>query len=201
MHRPLCRGPGGRRADGGAEALSRARHRHGREPQGARAGARGGCAVRGHRDRRAGDLARVGLRRRRAHLLRGRRRLHRRGQRAGGADQAARQVDATIGRDGLDWRIRRPFRPQGSRVRRPCARVGHGRRRHQADHRAADAAARPHRHRSGGHGGQRLGGAGRRAALLSRLLRLGQARSRRGGVGRWRHRCGLQGVQLRAHRR
>ena len=70
-------------------------------------------------------------------------------------------------------------RPQGGRASRPAPGRLHRRRRHQAQARHRGRQARHGRHRPRRHVRQRPGRAGRRAALLPRLLRHRQARGRR----------------------
>ena len=75
------------------------------------------------------------------------------------------------GRDGRPRRLRRAVRPEGGRVRGPGAGLHHRRRRHQAEDRHRDRAARDGRHRPGRDVRQRPGRAGRRAAVLPGLFR------------------------------
>ena len=92
-------------------------------------------------------------------------------------------ADAEIGGFGGLFDLKRAGLPGPDPGRR------NRRRRHQADDRDRDRAARHDRHRPGRDVGQRHRGAGRRAAVLSRLFRLRQARAggrRRGRAGRSR---------------
>ena len=79
--------------------------------------------------------------------LRRRRRRHRRRRRAGRAIKPLAGATRRPGRGREAGRVRRPVRPQGGRLRRPAAGLHHRRRRHQAEGRHRDRAAR-HRRRS-----------------------------------------------------
>ena len=97
-------------------------------------------------------------------------------------------------------RFRRAVRDQ-QEVQGAGAGVRHRRRRHQAQARVRAEPPRHGRHRPGRDERQRHPGAGRRAAVLPRLLRLRQARrADRDRRGR-RHRQGLRAGRLRADRR
>ncbi len=126
---------------------------------------------------------------------------HRRRQRPGRSDQAARKVDHAARGARRHRRVRGavpdPARPTRSR----SWSVGHRRRRHQAQDRVRGEPPRHDRHRPGRDVRQRRARHRRRAAVLPRLLRDRCARRRHREPRDRGHRRGLPPGGLRARRR
>ena len=89
----------------------------------------------------------------------------------GRGDQALAKSTRAVRQRCRAWRIWRLLRPPRRRFWGPHSGFHHRWRRHQAENCHRGEEARQDRHRSGRHVRQRLGGAGRRAAVVPRLFR------------------------------